>query len=154
MIIKILIPLLSFILVLSIHIVFSVWDISQTILEVDPSIRIDYFSIYVSTVSQFNGLSLALVSAFAAYSMIKYIEARKKTRIRAIIIGISIAFTIYMTLSFFFGVLGSFFKDIFIDEIGWIYIPIKERLSLLITIISVLTGFIYINRKTRNSIDP
>ena len=148
MLIKIVIPIFSFFAVFFLHMLVSIWGSVSSITNLDPSAEINYLPLYFSTVEQYPGLSMAIAAAFISYAILKFIK-REDNQTKSIITGVVIAFFVFLILTFSTGYFGSSIENVYIEKMGSLYIPIKRRVIILITIISVLAGFIHIKRKTR-----
>lgn len=97
------------------------------------------------------GLSIALGASFILYALLKYIEKRKDGA-GSVVRGVIIPGTIFLILYIFLGCADTIVQEYYVEKIGWVFIVIIKRLTLLITVISVITGYIYIYRKTRHSV--
>ncbi len=154
------------------HLFFTNWQTIPNIEILLDQSATEFILLYIQTVSFIPGLAYALMASFAGYAGYKIALLRsensrsgstKNSKIELQGIskvaycpapfivwrGIGIASLLFAILYFGFGLNGSVFFYFYVQKLSWIYSSLIKPLFLLITIISVLTGYIYIWRKTK-----
>lgn len=160
---KTLIQIGAFLLIITAHLFYTNW---QTI--PDMNILFDqsageFIMLYIRVVGFIPGLAYALMGSFLTYAGYKYLHLRHlkhdapqnfnaddlEQKKNLVFRGLGLASLIFLVLYFGLGLNGSWLFAFYVKKLSWIFSSLMKPLFLLITIISVLTGYIYIWRKTK-----
>jgi hypothetical protein len=146
---RLLLQFLAFIIVLGVHFVYSVWDIARASMRFGSWDDVDFILTYTDTFNQFVGFSLGLGAVFIVYALFKFFQTRDTGR-GGVISGVIISSVIFLLMYFFLGCYQeSFMFDFYVNRLAYFYVTATKPITLFVTIISTLTGYIWIWRKTK-----
>ncbi len=144
---KVLFPLLSFVIALSLHILYSVWHTahmaSRWVGNVDP------FQMYFAQQSYFVGISYALAASFTAYAVIKFVNNRKGN-VGGVVGGITLTSVLYFGGCFLAGCCGSPMLAVYLGLFGPSIMGFAKPITLISTIVSIVIGYVFLNRKRKD----
>lgn len=112
--------------------------------EVTPSIA------YLKDQNYLLGLSYALASAFTVYAVLKFIQDNKRG-ISGAIGGITLTGVIYFGGCFLLGCCGSPMLIVYLNLFGSSFMGFTKPLTFILTLISVVIGFFWIEKKTKTA---
>ena len=146
---KFAIPFGVFLLVFSIHLVYSVWEASQINKQWVEVEDINYYLLYFNQQYFMMGISYALACAFTIYALLVFNEKRKKNGIAGIFGASTLAGLIYGGGCFLIGCCGSPMLAIYIGLFGPSILGFTKLLVLILTILSVAAGWFWIERNAK-----
>lgn len=141
-------PLISFILIFLIHGLYSIGEIHQLTHQWVQLNNVSLLSMYFSQQDYFQSFSFALTGSFTVYAILKFIENRREG-IPGIVGGITWTGILSVGICFFSGCCGSPMLAIYLSFFGSSLIGFTKPLTAIITTISVIVGYIWINRSSK-----
>lgn len=148
---KYLFPAAAFLLMLIAHIIYSIYKISKISSKWFYIGDINPFLLYLRQQDYFLGLSYAAAFAFTIYAFLKFIEGRSKSTLLSVVGGAGFTGILNFGLCFLLGCCGSPLLPVYLSLFGSYFLSFTKPLTFLITTISVTIGFIWINKKKKNS---
>lgn len=142
--------LTSFILVLVIHAVFSMWRasrISEQWIQVES---LSPVSSYFIRQDFYLSISYGLAGAFTVYAFLKFFQNRKSGA-TGVLGGITLAGVLYFGACFMVGCCGSPMLAVYLSLFGSSFLGFAKPLVLILTAASVVLGFIWIEKRTKSS---
>ena len=143
---RLLIQIISFLAGFAAHFAYSSWGIARTLGRIRGAGEADYILTYSNRLHFITGITWGLVVSFAVYAVTKYFATEKR---RGVLTGTATAVIIFIALYFLFGCNGTMMFNFYTEKVGWFYASMIEPIILLITIISTVTGYILISKRTR-----
>ena len=141
-------PFIGFILIFLIHGLYSLWDIRQAAHQWIQINNVSLLSLYFSRQDYFLSFSFALTGSFTVYAIVKFIENRREG-ISGIAGGITWAGVLSVGVCFLSGCCGSPMLAVYLSLFGSSLIGFTQPLTAIITTISVIIGYIWINRSSK-----
>lgn len=147
---KFTIPLGVFLLIFSMHAIYSILSsiqISKQWVEIE---RINYFLLYFNRQDFMLGLSYALAGAFTIYAFLKFQKNRKKSGVAGIAGGVALTGTLYGGGCFLIGCCGSPMFAVYMGFFGSSFTGFAKPLVLIFTILSIVIGLFWIEKRTNS----
>ena len=145
---RIIYPLISFILIFLIHGLYSLWQIHQLAKQWVQINNVFLLSLYFSRQDYFLSFSFALTGSFTVYAILKFIENRRNG-ISGIAGGITWTGILSVGICFLSGCCGSPMLAVYLAFFGSSLVGFTQPLAAIITTISVIVGYIWINRSSK-----
>lgn len=147
---KLLYPMLVFVVVFSLHAVYSIAvtaHMSQQWVQLE---NVNPFQSYVSRQDYLLGVSYAIASAFTLYAVLQFSRGRKGS-LTGVIGGSALTGLLYFAGCFLLGCCGSPMLIVYLNLFGSSFLGFTKHLTLALTIISVVIGYFWMERKTKTS---
>ena len=148
---KIAYSITSFLVVLSVHFTYSIWQATEAANRWKQVKEINPFWQYFERQEFFLGLSYALTAAFTAYAIANFLEKRK-SGIAGTVGGFTLAGLLYFAGCFLTGCCGSPMLAVYLSLFGSSILGFAKPLTAGLTALSVILGFIWINRNSKTKI--
>ena len=145
---KIVYPLIAFILVFLLHVIYSIGkaaQVSQRWVQVE---NISGRSLYFNRQEFLLGFSYALAGAFAVYALLKFIENRKSGA-AGLVGGVTLTGILYVGGCFLLGCCGSPMLAVYLGLFGSSFLGFAKPLVALMTTLSVVIGYFWIEKKSK-----
>lgn len=136
---KIIIPLVTFVIVLMLHLLYS------KLIE-SSCAGGAWFQKYIKEQEHFLGISYALSFAFMSFAFLKFKENRKAALKAALSSGL-LAVLLWF-LCFLFGCCGSPMLVVYLNLIGLSKLKVPKLILLILTVVFIGIGYIWLSRKT------
>ncbi len=133
-----------------IHAAYSIWKairISGKWIQIENQ---NWLMLYFEKQDYLLGLSYALAGAFAVYAFVGFLQ-RRKGGAAGIISGVTLTSVLYVGGCFLLGCCGSPMLAVYISLFGSSFLGFAKPLALLLTAISVVVGFFWMERKNKAS---
>ena len=147
---EILLPTATFFVVLLAHAVVNVMNTLHISRQWDGGETISPFALYFSKQEYFLGLSYGLAGAFVVYSILVFLNNRKKG-IAGVAGGITFSGLLYAAGCFFLGCCGSPMLAVYLGLFGPSFLGFTKPLIALVTLISVIIGYFWLNRRNEKN---
>lgn len=147
---KIFYPLVAFVVVFVLHAIYSIWQgiqISKQWFQVE---NINLLLLYLERQDYFMGLAYALAGSFTVYAFLKFLRNRKKG-VAGVVGGVTLIGILYIAGCFLLGCCGSPMLVVYLSLFGSSFLGFTKPLVLMLTTISVVIGYFWINKKTKTS---
>ncbi len=105
---------------------------------------------YLSNQDYFMGLSYGLAAGFTAYSLMRF-TAGQRGGLRGAIGGLTMTGILYFGGCFLLGCCGSPMLAVYLSLFGSSYAGFTKPLVLIITMLSIVLSWIWMQRKTRSN---
>ncbi len=148
MLVRIIVPIFAASLAFALHMIASIYETVKSISSLDPSLNINYWGIYSSSLMNYTGFSIAIGILLFTYTVLKYLQLGIAGK-RILTTGIMISCMLFLILSFSFGFYTVSIEEFYINKIGWFVVSVKKMLILPVTILSFIPGYTYIIVKTK-----
>ena len=148
---KIFYPILAFVIVFAMHVIYSVWkemQIAEKWVQIGNS---NLLSLYFKQQNYLLGFSYAMAGAFTVYAFFKFLESRKRGGLAGLIGGVGLTGILYFGGCFLLGCCGSPMIAVYLAFFGSSFLGFTKPLVLLITTISIVIGYFWIEKKTKIS---
>lgn len=145
---KIKYSIISFFLVIFIHIAYSIWNIIEKTAMWKQVNEINPIWLYFTHQDYFLGISYALTGAFTIYALFNFLENRKN-KVFGTFGGVTFAGVIYFASCFLTGCCGSPMLTVYLSLFGSSFLGFAKPLTAGLTIISVILGFVLLNRSNK-----
>lgn len=148
---KITYSIASFIVILTVHLGYSIWQTIETAGKWKQLNEINPFLRYFERQDFLLGLSYALTAAFTAYAIANFFEKRKRG-IAGTVGGFTLAGVLYFAGCFLTGCCGSPMLAVYLSLFGSSIIGFAKPITAGLTAMSVVLGFVWINRKSKTKV--
>lgn len=141
-------PSAGFTAVFVAHVLYSRWQsirISKLWVKVH---KVNWFSGYLENQDYFLGLAYGLAVAFTIYALLKFLEGNRNL-IGGMAGGITLTGLIYVGGCFLVGCCGSPMLAVYLSLFGSTFLGFTKPLVFVITLTSVVIGYVWINRETK-----
>lgn len=145
---KLLYPMLAFVVVLSLHVVYSVAETARISQEWVQLEHVSPFWSYISRQDYLLGLSYALASAFTLYAVLQFAGNRKGS-LSGVIGGSALTGLLYFSGCFLLGCCGSPMLIVYLNLFGSSFLGFTKHLTLALTVISVVIGYFWMERRAK-----
>jgi len=145
---KIIYPLIAFGVVFILHGVYSIWRGLQVSRHWVQLGNTNWLSIYFNRQDYLLGLSYALAGAFTIYTLLKFLENRKRG-VAGVLGGVTLTGILYLGGCFLLGCCGSPMLAVYLSLFGSSFLGFTKPLVLLLTMISVVIGYLWMERKSK-----
>lgn len=142
-------PLITFISVFFSHAIYSIWKSSQISKQWVKVENVSSLSLYFKQQNFFLSFSYGLAFAFTIYAIQKFIQNRKSGA-GGVISGITLTGILYFATCFLLGCCGSPMLAVYLSLFGSRFLGFTKPLIAIITTISVLIGYFWIEKKTKS----
>ena len=105
-------------------------------------------ALYFSKQEYFLGISYGLAGAFIVYSILIFLSNRKKG-MAGVAGGITLSGLLYAAGCFFLGCCGSPMLAVYLGLFGPSFLGFTKPLIALVTVISVILGYIWLNKQNK-----
>ncbi len=147
---KLFYPMLAFAVVFSLHAVYSVAATARMSQQWVQLENVNPFRSYVARQDYLLGLSYALAGAFTLYSVLQFSSGRKGS-LTGIIGGSALTGLLYFAGCFLLGCCGSPMLMVYLNLFGSSFLGFTKHLTLALTIISVVIGYFWMERKMKTT---
>lgn len=113
------------------------------------SVQPSFASIYFEQQNYMIGLSYALAGFMTVYAVMKF-KLNKKQGAKGLIGGITLTGLLYTGSCFLLGCCGSPMLAVYLSLFGSSFLGFTKPLTLILTSASVIVGFVFIEKKTKN----
>lgn len=145
---KIVYPLLTFLLIFLFHAFYSIWEVSRASRQWIRFEKISLVSLYFTQQHFFLGFSYALAGAFFIYAFQKFLQ-NHKIGVGGIVGGFTLTGVLYVAGCFLLGCCGSPMLAVYLALFGSSFLGFTKPLIAIITIISVICGYFWIDKKSK-----
>lgn len=142
-------PLTAFGLVFLFHAIFSIWKttrISRQWVQIED---ISLVSLYFKRQDFFLSFSYALAGAFTIYAILKFIQNRS-SGVAGVLGGVTLTGILYFAGCFLLGCCGSPMLVVYLSLFGSSFLGFTKLLVAIITTISVVVGYFWMNKKSKS----
>ena len=146
---EILYPLITFILIFLFHAIYSIWKASHILEQWVQIEKISSLLLYCKRQDFFLGFSYALAGAFTIYAFLKFFQNRK-SGVAGIVGGLTITGVLYVGGCSLLGCCGSPLLAVYLGFFGSSFLGFTKPLVAIITTISVVIGYFWIERKSKS----
>ncbi len=147
---KLLYPMIAFAVVFSLHAVYSVAATARMSQQWFQMEKVNPFWAYLARQDYLLGLSYAVASSFTIYAVTQFSQSRKKG-LAGVIGGSALTGLLYFAGCFLLGCCGSPMLIVYLNLFGSSFLGFTKHLTLALTIISVVIGYFWMERKTKSS---
>ena len=144
---KIFYPTAGFVAGFTIHAIYLLW---RGIQIPNQCVRVSSLSLYFRQQDFLLGFSYALAGAFTMYAFLKFLE-RSRGGVAGVIGGITLTGILYLCGCFLLGCCGSPMLAVYLSLFGASFLGFTKLLVLILTMISVVIGYFWMERKTKTS---
>lgn len=145
---KILYPLTAFILIFLFHAIYSIWKVLQISQQWVQIENISLLLLYFKRQDFFLGFSYALAGAFTIYALLKFLQNRR-SGVAGVVSGVTLTGILYVGGCFLLGCCGSPMLAVYLGLFGVSFLGFTKPLIAAITIISVVIGYFWIEKKSK-----
>jgi hypothetical protein len=131
------------------HALYSLWKGVQVLNQWVHIEGITPLSLYIEGHGYVLGISYALAGAFTVYALLKFSESQKSAA--GVLGGFTLTGILYIGTCFLLGCCGSPMLAVYLSLVGSSFLGIAKPLVLVMTAISVVIGYVWIEKKTRTS---
>lgn len=146
---KLFYPMLAFALVFSLHAVYSIAATARMSHQWVQLENVNLFRSYVARQDYLLGLSYAVAGAFTLYAILQFSRGRKGS-LTGVIGGSALTGLLYFAGCFLLGCCGSPMLIVYLNLFGSSLLGFTKHLTLALTIISVVIGYFWMERKTKS----
>jgi len=146
------VSLVGFVLVLFLHVSYSVWEskrIAERWLEIPGT---DYFTIYFERSDYLIGASYALAIGFSIYALLRFVETRKQG-FTGLVGGVTLTGILYVGGCFLLGCCGSPMLAVYLTLFGSSFLEFAKPLTFILTFASIVVGYIWLERNSVSKVD-
>ncbi len=147
---KVFYPSLAFVVVFSFHAVYSIVATARKSQQWVQLEKVNPFWSYITQQDYLLGLSYAIASAFTLYAVLQFSRGRKGS-LNGVIGGSALTGLLYFASCFLLGCCGSPMLIVYLNLFGASFLGFTKHLTLALTIISVVIGYFWMERKTKPS---
>lgn len=140
--------LISFILVIFLHVIFSLWRLNKIVQHCSSIKKVSLLLLYFSQKDYFLSFSYALAVAFTVYAFLKLLQ-KIKGSIACVAGGVTLTSLIYISGCFLLGCCGSPMLAVYLGLFGASFLGFTKPLIAGITAISVIFGYLWIEKKCK-----
>lgn len=143
-------PAGSFVIVFVLHVTYLFWKhlrLSSIWFQIDQR---PFLSLYVEGKDYFLSLSYALASAFTVYALLRFLRNRK-SGIGGAMGGFTLTGILYFGGCFLLGCCGSPMLAVYLNLFGSSFLGLTKQLTFILTLISVVIGYMWMERKSKSS---
>lgn len=141
-------PLLAFVLIFLFHMFYSIWKASQISQQWVQTNDIPLISLYFRQQDFFLDFSYASAGAFTTYALLKFLQNRK-SGVTGMVGGITLTGALYVGGCFLIGCCGSPMLAVYLGLFGSSFLGFTKPLIAIITAVSVVFGYIWIEKKSK-----
>lgn len=145
---KLFYPMLAFVVVFSIHAVYSIAATAHMTQQWVQMENVNPFWSYITRQDYLLGLSYAVAGAFTLYAVLQYSQGRKGS-LTGVIGGSALTGLLYFAGCFLLGCCGSPMLIVYLNLFGSSFLGFTKHLTLALTITSVVIGYFWMERKTK-----
>lgn len=149
---KILYPLAGSVLAFLTHALYFTWRASQISRQWAHLEDASTLSLYFEQRLFFLGYSYALATAFTIHALLRFLQDRR-TGISGVAGGITIAGILSIGGCFLLGCCGSPMLAVYVGLFGSSFLGLAKPLVAVVTTLSVVTGYCWMQRKSRRCCD-
>ena len=146
---KILYPLAAFVMISLFHVIYSIWKASQISHQWVQIENISLLSLYFKRQDFFLSFSYALSGAFTIYALLKFLDTRRGS-VAGVVGGITLTGILYIGGCFLLGCCGSPMLAVYLSLFGSSFLGFTKPLVAIITTVSVVIGYFWIEKKSKN----
>ncbi|MBF0560162.1 MAG: hypothetical protein HQL08_15440 [Nitrospirae bacterium] len=147
---KLFYPKLAFVVVFSLHAVYSIASTAHMSQQWVQLENVNPFWSYISRQDYLLDLSYAIASAFTLYAVLQFSRGRKGS-LTGVIGGSALTGFLYFAGCFLLGCCGSPMLIVYLNLFGSSFLGFTKHLTLALTIISVVIGYFWMERKIKTS---
>jgi hypothetical protein len=145
-------PIISFAVVLLSHAAYSIQS-AYSIAKKWASIEeVSYLASYLKEGDYFLSMSYASAAAFLVYAFVKMYENKKKGAV-GVASGVTLMGFLYFGVCFLLGCCGSPMLVVYIGLFGPKFLGFTKPLMFIITIISIVIGIIWLEKRSKKCIN-
>jgi len=145
---KILYPLITFIIIFLFHAIYFIWKASHILEQWVQIEKMSSLFLYFKQQDFFLGFSYALAGTFTIYALLKFLQNRKNG-INGIVGGLTLTGVLYVGGCFLLGCCGSPLLAVYLGLFGSSFLGFTKPLIAIITTISVVIGYFWIEKKSK-----
>jgi hypothetical protein len=144
---KVLWSLTGFVVVLAVHVLYTISEAKQVADRWVTVSQANYLSLYFEQGQYLIGASYALAIGFSIYALVRFIESQRKG-FAGIIGGVTLTGVLYVAGCFFLGCCGSPMLAVYLTLFGSSFLGFTKPLTFILTFASVIVGYIWMERNS------
>lgn len=145
---KIIYPLISFVLIFILHVLYSIGKGVHTFKQWVQIEKINFLLVYFKQEDYLLGIAYALAGAFTVYAFREFLKWQRKD-IKGVLGGITLSSVLYLLGCFLIGCCGSPMLVVYLGLWGSKFLGFTKPLILIFTLISVIFGYFWIKKKSK-----
>lgn len=145
---KILFPLIGFMAISLLHLLYYIWKLSQISQQWVQTEPISPISLYFSRQDFLLGFSYALAGGFTIYAILSFLHNRAQG-LTGLAGGLTLTGLLYISGCFLLGCCGSPMLTVYLSLFGSSFLGFAKPLIAIITTASVIIGFFWIEKTSK-----
>ncbi|GMT50218.1 MAG: hypothetical protein IEMM0008_1757 [bacterium] len=147
---KIIYPLLTFLVIFALHVVYSIWNGIQLARQWVQIEEISWITLYLERQDYLLGISYGLAGGFTIYAFFRFLETRQKA-VSGVVGGLTLTGLLYFGGCFLLGCCGSPLLAVYLSLFGSSFLGFTKPFVLILTALSLTIGYFWLNKKKQSS---